>query len=110
MSPGHEPDVYAGYMSKYYSVCGPELTTLTYGAAIRFATFHVLGLIHTCCNADRVILNWDPEDEEMGWVERDDVDSINEEQASLLELHEELIVEFEEKASEYIENGSIQYS
>ncbi|RYP19451.1 hypothetical protein DL765_003352 [Monosporascus sp. GIB2] len=45
------------------------------------------------------------EETEEQWVERDDVDIINEEQAPLLELHEELVVEFGKKALMFIKNG-----
>ncbi|KAH9232737.1 hypothetical protein K456DRAFT_397321 [Colletotrichum gloeosporioides 23] len=38
-------------MAHYYSRCSPDLTRLTYMAAIRYATFDGLGLRHTCCNA-----------------------------------------------------------
>ncbi|KAI1370427.1 hypothetical protein F4677DRAFT_438493 [Hypoxylon crocopeplum] len=98
--PDPDPDLYVKYMLFYYSGCGPDLTILTYKAAIRYVTFRTLGLTHTCCSPDSIM------DDEEEWVERDDVDIINEEQASLLELHEELVAEFEKEALKFIKHDS----
>ncbi|OTB04764.1 hypothetical protein M426DRAFT_151662 [Hypoxylon sp. CI-4A] len=81
---------YASHMFDYFSKCDHQLIALTYTAAIRIATFQALGLTHTCCN---------PPNAAEG---DDDVDNINEEQASLLEFHEELVVEFEKEALKFI--------
>jgi hypothetical protein len=80
----------------HYSRCGVELTSLTYTAAIRYATFGALGLVHTCCNAYYVTHYGD------NLVKRDDVDIINEEQAPLLDTLEALVEEFEERAIEFM--------
>lgn len=95
---GPDPDLCAKYMVFYYSGCGPDLTILTHAAAIRYMTFQALGLTHTCCNADSLARDMER------WVESDDVGIINEEQASLLELHEELVAEFENKALLFIKD------
>lgn len=84
----------------HYSRCGLELTSLTHKAAIRYATFQALGLVHTCCSPRRLIYY---EDE---FLERDDVDIVNEEQAVLLELLEDLVKEFEEKALDFMKPDS----
>ncbi|KAI2602715.1 hypothetical protein GGR54DRAFT_653579 [Hypoxylon sp. NC1633] len=94
------PDRYARCMSDYYGLCDPELALLTYKAAIRYMTFEIMGITHTCCNTESLAENG------AEWVERDDRDLINEEQAPLLELHEELVAEFEEEALEFIEDES----
>ena len=88
-----------GRIITYYWVCGPELRTLTYRAAIRYVTFEALGIMHTCCNATSLA------QEKEEWVEGDDRDIINEEQAALLELHEELVEEFENEALMFMEDG-----
>ncbi len=89
----HRADICVNRMFSYYSNCGPELTILTYAAAIRYMTFEALGLMHTCCDTYSLARG------EKGWVEIDDVDMINEEQAPLLEMHEELVAEFGKKSS-----------
>ena len=92
-------NLYAKYMAFFYSGCGPEMTILTWEAAIRYATFEALGLTHTCCSAEAVM-------ERYGWwTENDDVDITNEEQALLLELHRKLVEEFTETALEFIVSG-----
>ncbi|KAK8133585.1 hypothetical protein PG984_005597 [Apiospora sp. TS-2023a] len=68
--------------------------------------FLIIGLNHTCCDA--MALAWDgysrrPNDS--SWLEADDVASINEDQAPLLELLEALVAEFTEMAVEYQERG-----
>lgn len=83
-------------IASHYRRCGPELTLITYKAAIRFMSFFVLGLSHTCCNAWNIARCGEE------WVDRDDVDMCNEEQAPLLETLEKLVAEFEEKAGEYL--------
>ena len=86
-------------MEEYYRICGGELTVLTYEAAIRFLTFQALGLTHTCCNAEALVRDY-------GWtprVEEDQMTTINDEQAHLLELHETLVTELTEVAREYLE-------
>lgn len=93
-------DRHVKQLVSYYSGCGLELTSLTYKAAIRYATFAALGLIHTCCEPRRLIYYEDD------WVERDDVDILNEEQAVLLEVLEALVKEFEEKALEFVKPDS----
>lgn len=79
-----------------YGECSTELTKLTCRAAIRFATFQVLGLKHTCCSPDDVMFR-------RSWTDSDDVDVINREQEIDLELHEKLVKDFEEKAIDYID-------
>lgn len=93
-------DYYVEIMVSHYSRCGPELTVLTYKAAIRFTSFFVLGLSHTCCHA------WTIARYGGKWVIRDDVDILNEEQAPLLEILERLVAEFEDKAVEYLKTNS----
>lgn len=84
----------------YYMLCSLELTSLTYRAAIRYATFVALGLVHTCCKPGELIRH------EAEWVEGDDVNTTNEEQVALLEVLEVLVNEFEEKASEFMKPDS----
>ncbi|KAK8077076.1 hypothetical protein PG996_003246 [Apiospora saccharicola] len=94
------------YMETYYSRCGRELTVLTYETAIRYATFQALGLNHTCC--DSLALAFDVYSRKTNgspWFEADDVASINEDQAPLLELLEELVAEFTRMAEGYQERG-----
>lgn len=98
------PDSEIDRLVSHYSRCGLELTSLTYKAAIRYATFGALGLIHTCCDASRLTFI---EDE---WVDRDDVEDVNEEQAPLLELLENLVEEFEEKAVGFMKADSSGHS
>ncbi|KAK1719637.1 hypothetical protein BDP67DRAFT_485774 [Colletotrichum lupini] len=78
--------------------CGPELTLATYEEAIRFMTFEALDLFHSCCSTHSVV------DEGATWVDIDDTEVI-EEQGLLLELHEELVVEFTREAREYLGDG-----
>lgn len=98
------PDWKIDQLISHYSRCGLELTSLTYKAAIRYATFWALGLIHTCCKAIRITYYGDE------WVDRDDVEVVNEEQAPLLELLENLVEEFEEKAVEFMKADSSGHS
>lgn len=88
----------APYIS-HYSECGPELTILTYRAAIRFATFTALDISHTCCGA------WDSVRNRHEQLHRDtnEINAINEKQANLLKTLEDLLLEFEEKAADYLE-------
>ncbi|KAK8009349.1 hypothetical protein PG991_011900 [Apiospora marii] len=97
------------YMEVYYSNCGTELTMLTYEAAIRYATFKALGLAHTCCDPEPIV-ECAPcgHPKRPRWLEADEVTNINDEQALLLELLEALIVEFTEKAGEYLERRRFQ--
>lgn len=83
-------------LSLLYRECSTEVTKLTCRAAIRFATFQVLGLKHTCCSPADVMFR-------RSWTDSDDVDVINGEQESDLELHEKLVKDFEEKAIDYID-------
>lgn len=93
-------DENVGRFVSHYSRCGLELTSLTYKAAIRYATFEALGLVHTCCYPRRLIYYGNE------WVERDDVGMVNEEQAFLLGVLEALVKEFEEKALEFMKLDS----
>ncbi|KAK8118245.1 uncharacterized protein PG998_006526 [Apiospora kogelbergensis] len=90
----------------FYRICSLEVATLTYEAAIRYITFRALGLAHTCCNAPDPLEadeeNWD----EPTWMTKEDVHIINDEQASLLELHENLVAEFIEAATPYLASNS----
>lgn len=86
----------------HYSKCGAELTAHTYKAAIRYATFACLELIHTCCDALDIATDIHCNER----TERDDVGIVNEEQNFLLGRLEELVVEFEEKAAEYLKTDS----
>lgn len=90
------PEFWARRMFDYYSKCDVELTALTYATAIRYMTFAALDLTHTCCYAAPLAKR------NSEWVERDDVDIINEEQASLLEVHDQLVTEFEKEAPKFI--------
>lgn len=96
------PGRYACFLSSHYSQCGPELATLTYKAAIRYATFTALNTSHTCCGA------WNVAKYGRDRVQRDanEMKTINEKQATLLETLENLVLEFEEKAVEYLETDS----
>lgn len=84
----------------FYSRCSLELTSLTYEASIRYATFEALGLVHTCCKTSNLAHYTSR------WVERDDVDIVIEEQAALLKVLEVLVKEFEEKALEFVKANS----
>ncbi|KAK7936640.1 uncharacterized protein PG986_015078 [Apiospora aurea] len=89
-------------MEFYYSTCGTELTVRTYEAAIRYATFQALELIHICCDVWNIIADHDiPNRREAA----DDV-IVNEEQAPLIELHETLVTELTEMALTYLESES----
>lgn len=81
----------------HYNQCSADLAAYTHKAAIRFVTFAKLGLRHTCCDPHDMVY-WGE------WTEKDleEVDIINEEQDRLLRKLEELVLEFEEKATEYI--------
>ncbi|KAK7436787.1 hypothetical protein Landi51_12401 [Colletotrichum acutatum] len=85
-------------VADYYSSCGPELTLLTYAETIRFMTFETIGLAHRCCNAYSLV------PEGAAWVEIDDTE-ITEDQDFLIDLYEELVVEFTQKASGYLGDG-----
>lgn len=84
----------------FFRFCGRKHVELSYPAAIRYATFQMLGLNHTCCDVRSCIHGTQQ------WATRDDVHIVNEEQASLLDLHAELVHEFEEEAARIIEESS----
>ncbi|ETS76204.1 hypothetical protein PFICI_11591 [Pestalotiopsis fici W106-1] len=86
----------AEHLASKYQIYNTVLTKLTYAAAIRFATFEALGLKHTCCEPGDILYVGELHD-------ANDVGVMNEEQAKHLELHEELVAEFEEKAREFLE-------
>ncbi|KAK8061164.1 hypothetical protein PG997_015385 [Apiospora hydei] len=103
----HYPVIIKDQMEFYYSTCGTELTVLTHGAAIRYATFQALGLAHTCCNPETLVDGISsPHLIGSPWVDPDDVAIVNVEQASLLKLHEALVAEFTEMAHEYLKADS----
>ncbi|KAK1528295.1 hypothetical protein CPAR01_12853 [Colletotrichum paranaense] len=89
---------HARRIADHFKSCGPELTLATYEEAIRFMTFEALDLFHSCCNTRSVV------DEGAAWVDIDDTEVI-EEQGLLLELHEELVVEFTREARGYLGDG-----
>ncbi|OHF02485.1 hypothetical protein CORC01_02180 [Colletotrichum orchidophilum] len=77
----------------------PEgVTRLTYVEAIRFMTFEALGLDHRCCKPYPLV------EEGVEWIDMDDTEII-EEQDFLVQLHEELVVEFTEEAGAYLGDG-----
>ncbi|KAK1506022.1 hypothetical protein CTAM01_03357 [Colletotrichum tamarilloi] len=92
------PEQYAEIIADYYSSCGSEFTLSTYVEAIRFMTFEALGMAHSCCNPSSLV------EEGAAWIDMDDLEVI-EEHDFLLKLHELLVVEFTQKASEYLGNG-----
>lgn len=98
-------EVWIKPMDGFYSGCGIELTALTFKAAIRYVTFHALKLSHTCCDTGHLTYGYATRGGNT-WLDKDEVKTINEEQAHLLKLHEELVAEFQEKAFEYIKKES----
>ncbi|KAK1688422.1 hypothetical protein BDP55DRAFT_629529 [Colletotrichum godetiae] len=92
------PYNYVDEMVAFYSSCGLEMTLLSYAEAIRFMTFEALGLVHSCCDAHSLThLKSD-------WIDIDHTEII-EDQHLLVELLEELVVEFVQKAAEYLGDG-----
>ncbi|KAK7918074.1 hypothetical protein PG985_009948 [Apiospora marii] len=90
----------------HYGSCGMELTALTFKSAITFFTFQALGLVHTCCLMEEVGgkgFGGPDTEPRYQWLGRDEANIINEEQGFLLKIHEELVAEFIEEASGYLE-------
>ncbi|KAK8041063.1 hypothetical protein PG994_014070 [Apiospora phragmitis] len=99
--PEFAPSVYKRLMVRYYAKCSPELALLTYETAIRYMTFQVLGLVHTCCKLRDSIWYTIPE---VIWCEREGAIIVNEEQSSLIKLHEELVSEFMTVAPRFLKD------
>ncbi|KAK7959814.1 uncharacterized protein PG986_004668 [Apiospora aurea] len=96
-------------MKNFYTRCSIKLTSLTYKAAIRYATFEALELTHTCCDPYSVMQTFDVRFAQRNmdpWLKSDDIVIINQEQTSLLELHGKLVGELTEAASSVIKTDS----
>ncbi|RYO81223.1 hypothetical protein DL766_002503 [Monosporascus sp. MC13-8B] len=85
------------FFTEYIQHFGSDMEVQQHRESIRFITFEGLGLQHTCCDAgvDRVAID-DPQD----------IQDIEEEQAALLGILEDLVQEFEAKVIGILKEGT----
>ena len=86
--------------SWYIRYHGSHMTEQRHKESIRFITFEVLGIQHTCCAGGSCYARVPNYDEE-------DVKDIQEDQAFLLEILEHLVLDFEDKVTEILERESV---